>query len=378
MHATERCCSDAIMDVISDESATVSQVSAAMRATCSGQDEAAPITAAGNRVPSFSVELLEVEPVNVKVLEMQPSSNNRVLPVPRCTVQGHLMVESKHGGRDGWCCRHCDDWFQAGQAERWFCAQCDEDICFSCWPNEKPMAAAALDDSTICNFTEPLTPVCLVCKGHSLKQMVIASGILNSCDMCHYVLRGGNDIWWCSECEWGICSSECAVAAADVHHAATQWRQCTKEQPVRTWVAVCGQPAFVAMPALELRKLLFDKSKSRRRICASVYNYATTKWDPQRAQVNDIYIENKKQRAERKRLALSNYHQATRLLKRKRTARRIPDEVLPWLPCEHSLIYNCVRFRSFLRQSNSKPPHQSCCVPSRGKGPAMAWWARVL
>jgi hypothetical protein len=62
------------MDVISDESATVSQVSAAMRATCSGQDEAAPITAAGNRVPSFSVELLEVEPVNVKVLEMQPSS----------------------------------------------------------------------------------------------------------------------------------------------------------------------------------------------------------------------------------------------------------------------------------------------------------------
>ena len=119
--------------------------------------------------------------------------------------------------------------------------------------------------------------------------------------------------WWCSECEWGICSSECAVAAADVHHAATQWRQCTKEQPVRTWVAVCGQPAFVAMPALELRKLLFDKSKSRRRICASVYNYATTKWDPQRAQVNDIYIENKKQRAERKRLALSNYHQATRV-----------------------------------------------------------------
>jgi hypothetical protein len=129
---------------------------------------------------------------------------------------------------------------------------------------------------------------------------------------------------------------------------------------------------------LELRKLLFDKSKSRRRICASVYNYATTKWDPQRAQVNDIYIENKKQRAERKRLALSNYHQATRLLKRRRTARRIPDEVLPWLPCEHSLIYSCVRFRSFLRQSNSKPPHQSCCVPSRGKGPAMAWWARVL
>lgn len=74
MHAAERCCSDAIMDVISDESATVSQVSAAMRATCSGQDEAAPITAAGNRVPSFSVELLEVEPINVKVLEMQPSS----------------------------------------------------------------------------------------------------------------------------------------------------------------------------------------------------------------------------------------------------------------------------------------------------------------
>ena len=80
------------------------------------------------------------------------------------------------------------------QSGRWFCAQCDEDICFSCWPNEKPMAAAALDDSTICNFTEPLTPVCLVCKGHSLKQMVIASGILNSCDMCHYVLRGGDDI----------------------------------------------------------------------------------------------------------------------------------------------------------------------------------------
>ena len=92
-------------------------------------------------------------------------------------------------------------------------------------------------------------------------------------------------------------------------------------------------------------------------------NYATTKWDPQRAQVNEICIENKKQRAERKRLALSNYNQATRHLKRKRTARRIPYEMLPWLACEHSLIYSCVRLTSFLRQTNSKPPHQSYCVP---------------
>ena len=103
MHAAERCCSDAIMDVISDESATVSQVSAAMRATCSGQDEAAPITAAGNRVPSFSVELLEVEPVNVKVLEMQPSSNNRALPVP--TPKMHRAGPSDGGEQtrgSGW------------------------------------------------------------------------------------------------------------------------------------------------------------------------------------------------------------------------------------------------------------------------------------
>ena len=91
------------MDVISDESATVSQVSAAMRATCSGQDEAAPITAAGNRVPSFSVELLEVEPVNVKVLEMQPSSNNRALPVP--TPKMHRAGPSDGGEQtrgSGW------------------------------------------------------------------------------------------------------------------------------------------------------------------------------------------------------------------------------------------------------------------------------------
>ena len=169
--------------------------------------------------------------------------------------------------------------------------------------------------------------------------MVIASGILilNGCDMCYYVLRGGNDIWWCSECGWGICSSECVVAAADWHHAATQWRQCTKEQPVRIWVTVCGQSTIAIM---QQPNGTHNEPKSMR--------------SASRIKSNE--------------LSASGWHYQTTIrplgnLKRKRTARRIPYEMLPWLACEHSLIYSCVRLTSFLRQTNSKPPHQSYCVP---------------
>ena len=124
--------------------------------------------------------------------------------------------------------------------------------------------------------------------------------------------------------EWCVCSSACAGAAANVHLAASVWRKLlTKEQPVRTWVAVHNLPAFVSMPERQLRALLFDKPKSRKRISAFVYDRDTAKWQLRQAQAKDIYIENQRQRAERKRLPLSRYHQATRNLKRKQTTRRL-------------------------------------------------------
>merc|ERR1712232_1002824 len=77
-----------------------------------------------------------VAPVTAKSLEMQPSDNNRVLPIPRCVERGHVMVESgcKSGGyKHGWSCGQCDEYFLPGQSERWHCAECSDDLYFGCW-----------------------------------------------------------------------------------------------------------------------------------------------------------------------------------------------------------------------------------------------------
>lgn len=272
--------------------------------------------------------VLVVEPTSDQPLDMLPIDNGTPLPAPKCTEHGHAMLESDRKAGDykhGWICRRCDDWFAPGESKRWHCAACCEDLCFRCWPNQRPVAAsivAGTMTSTVASHNAPLKPVCLSCGGCDLRHMAVAGGAYVDCDMCYRELPSGADVWWCSECEWAICSAGCATAAADVHLAAEQWREQMEVRPIRTWVAACGQPAFVSMPARELRALLFDKSKSRRRITVSVYNYASTKWELQRTQVKDVYIENKKQRAERKRLALSKYHAVTRTSKRKRTRRR--------------------------------------------------------
>ena len=207
----------------------------------------------------------------------------------------------------GWICSRCDEYYRAGESERWFCQQCNDDLCFKCWPNQRPNASATVadmgDSVPLPIYGPPLEPVCLNCNGHGLSHKVVAADCYNECDMCLRLLRSGSELWCCTQgCEWCVCSSACAVAAADVHLAASVWRKLlTKEQPIRTWVAVHNLPAFVSMPERQLRALLFDKPKSRKRISAFVYDRDTAKWQLQQAQAKDIYIENQRQRAERKR-----------------------------------------------------------------------------
>ena len=52
--------------------------------------------------------------------------------VPVCPTAGHFMV-AKVGSYFSFCCNTCGDYLEG---KRWWCEECQDDICFECRPEE--------------------------------------------------------------------------------------------------------------------------------------------------------------------------------------------------------------------------------------------------
>lgn len=85
---------------------------------------ATPVTASGppeTDDDDSSSRYALVRPAATKSLEMQPCSNNRALPIPRCVQRGHVMTESgcaRGQYKHGWSCRQCNGYYLPGESER--------------------------------------------------------------------------------------------------------------------------------------------------------------------------------------------------------------------------------------------------------------------
>ena len=82
---------------------------------------ATPVTASGppeTDEDDSSSRYALVRPAATKSLEMQPCSNNRALPIPRCVQRGHVMTESgcaRGQYKHGWSCCQCNGYYLPGE-----------------------------------------------------------------------------------------------------------------------------------------------------------------------------------------------------------------------------------------------------------------------